>query len=92
LTTFVHMGDPNQPPLAQADGPAIAGDYPSRFWESGEIFDDRYDLRMPPDLGAGCYPVHVGLYDPSTGQRLPVWINGERQPYDALMVGWLTLE
>jgi hypothetical protein len=92
LTTFVHLGDATQPPLAQADGPAISGDYPSRFWESGETFDDQYTLQVPLDIAAGRYPVHVGLYDPGTGQRLSVWIDGVRQPHDAFLVGWITVE
>jgi 4-amino-4-deoxy-L-arabinose transferase-like glycosyltransferase len=92
LTTFVHLGDLTQPPLAQADGPAIAGDYPSRFWEVGEVFNDQYTLPLPQDIPAGRYPVHVGLYDPDTGQRLPVWIDDVRQPHDAYLVGWITVE
>lgn len=92
LTTFVHLGDPTQPPLAQADGLAVGGDYPSRFWDEGEVFDDRYDLRLPVDIPRGRYPVHVGLYDPQTGRRLPVWIDDVRQSYDGLLVGWIVVE
>ena len=59
---------------------------------SGEIFDDGYDLLLPPDIPADRYPVHVGMYDPGTGERIPVWIDGARQPHDALLLGWITVE
>jgi hypothetical protein len=87
LTTFVHFGDPSQPPLAQADGPALGGDYPADMWGAGEVFDDSYELELAEDTPPGRYPVHVGLYDPTTGQRLPLWSDGQRQPGDALLVG-----
>ncbi|MFC2037259.1 ArnT family glycosyltransferase [Chloroflexota bacterium] len=92
LVTFVHLGDPTQPPLAQADGLALGGSYPPRLWAAGEVFDDRYDLQLPEDTPQGRYPVHVGLYDPDTGQRVPVWIDDVRQPHDAFLLAWLTVE
>jgi hypothetical protein len=92
LTTFVHLGDPTQAPLAQADAPALGGDYPSRFWDVGEVFDDRYELQLPTNIPGGRYPVHIGLYDPDTGQRLPLFVEGVRQPYDALLVGSIDVD
>ena len=92
LITFVHLGDPTEPPAVQADGPALGGDYPPRLWEADEVFDDRYVLQLPADISPGRYPVHVGLYDPQTGERVPLSIAGIRQPSDALLVGWLTIE
>jgi hypothetical protein len=59
---------------------------------SGGTLDDRYALRVPSDIQAGRHPVQVGLYDPRTDQRLPVRIEGVRQPYGALFVGWLAVE
>jgi hypothetical protein len=92
LTTFVHLGDPTQQPLSQADGPPLAGDYPTHLWSAGEVIDDSYWLVIPSDLPAGRYPIHVGLYDPVTGVRLPIHVDGVRQPHDAYLVGWLTVE
>ena len=33
---------------------------------------DRYGILLPADIVPGTYTVAVGLYDPVTGQRLPV--------------------
>jgi hypothetical protein len=92
LTTLVHLGDPTQPPLAQADGPAVGGYYPARLWDAGESFDDRYSLQLPADIPEGRYPVHAGLYDPLTGERMPVLVDDVRQPHDVFLVGWISVE
>ncbi|UCC53059.1 MAG: glycosyltransferase family 39 protein [Anaerolineaceae bacterium] len=92
LTTFVHLGDPNQVPLAQADGPPFGGGYPTSNWAPGEVLDDGYSLIIPEDLDPGQYPIQVGIYEPDSGARLPLWIGEERQAQDAYPVGWLTVE
>lgn len=91
-SVFVHMGDPAQAPLAQADGPPLGGDYPTHLWAAGEVIEDVITLTVPEELAGGRladgrYPIHVGFYDPATGRRLPVTINGQRQPQDAYGVG-----
>ena len=91
LTTFVHLGDPLNPPLAQGDGIPLGGDYPTRLWAAGERFSDRYQLDIPADIVPGTYPVNIGFYDPSTGVRLPLNIDGERQPHDAYQAGLLVV-
>lgn len=90
LTTFVHLGEPTQPLLAQADGPALHGDYPARLWEAGEVIDDVYTLSLPDDVPDGRYPIFIGLYDPATGARLSVFSQGRQQANDAYGVGWFT--
>jgi hypothetical protein len=92
LTTFVHLGDRNQAPLAQADGPPFAGGYPTEQWSAGEVLNDSYILIVPDDLAPGQYPIHIGMYEPDSGARLPIWIGEERQAQDTYMVGWLTVE
>ena len=91
LTTFVHLGDPAEPPLAQGDSPPLGGDYPTRLWAAGEVIDDAYTLAIPQDLPPGRYPVHIGLYDPETGERLPLIVENTRQPNDAFFLGWLSI-
>jgi hypothetical protein len=91
LTTFVHLGDPTKPPLAQGDGIPVGGDYPTRLWAAGELFSDTSQLSIPADIALGTYPVHVGFYDPTNGLRHPLTIRGERQPNDAYRVGWLVV-
>lgn len=92
LTTFVHFGDPSQEPLVQGDRPPLDGHYPTHLWEEGEVVDDLYILALPPDLAPGRYPVYLGLYDPISGARLPLHIQELRQPNDAYLVGWVSVE
>ncbi len=92
LHAFVHLGDPTQAPLAQSDGPAMGGDYPSFLWEAGERFGETVTLSIPSDLPPGRYPVNVGLYDFATGQRLPVVVDGQATSTSTYQAGWLTIE
>ena len=92
LTTFVHLGDREQAPLAQADGPPFAGGYPTQLWSAGEVLDDSYMLVVPEDLAPGRYPIQIGMYELDSGARLPLWVGEERQAQDAYLVGWLTVE
>ena len=89
LTTLVHIGQPDQPPLATGDRPPLQGDYPTRVWEAGEVIDDIYPLVLPADLEAGRYPLWIGLYDSKSLVRLPVSVGGEGQPRDVYLAGWL---
>ena len=87
LTTFVHLGDPTAPPIAQADGPPRNGFYPTSLWATGEVFTDTYTLALPENGPHGRYPLHIGFYDPATGSRLPLYVDGQRQPSDAYWLG-----
>lgn len=69
---FVHLRDSSGGTIAQKDGPAGSGRYPSSLWEPGEIISDEILLPLPVELPRGQYHLVVGLYDLATGQRLPV--------------------
>ena len=88
-TTFVHLGDPTQPPLATGDAPPLQGHYPTRYWAAGEVIEDSYEIVLPADLAPGRYPVWLGLYNESG--RLPLTVDGQRQGNDAYLVGWLVV-
>jgi hypothetical protein len=96
LTTFVHLGDPSAdtslPPLAQGDSPPLGGYYPTGSWSPGEVIEDHYSLTLPADLAPGRYPVYVGLYDPDTGTRAVLEVDGQRQANGAFLIGWLSIE
>jgi hypothetical protein len=87
FTTFLHLGDPTRPPLAQGDAPPHS--YPTRFWEAGETIPDQYRIVLPDDLPPGDYPVWLGMYDSADGTRLPLHVDGVRQPHDGRRVGTL---
>lgn len=88
-TTLIHLAELGQPPLATGDRPPLNGEYPSHVWTAGEVIVDQYRLVVPPTLPAGRYPVWLGLYDSATITRLPLLVDGRRQPGDVYEVGWL---
>jgi 4-amino-4-deoxy-L-arabinose transferase-like glycosyltransferase len=80
--------------LAQADGSPAAPERPTLTWnDPGEtLISPAYTLTVPPDLAAGEYRVLVGLYNYTTGQRLPVRDAGGNALGDALELTQLTVE
>ncbi len=91
LTTFVHLGPPDEAPLSTGDSPPRQGSYPTRFWAAGERFNDSYDLPVPPGLDPGRYPVWIGLYT-AQGARLPVNVTPAGDgTADAYLVGHITV-
>ena len=71
-TVFCHLIGPEGQMWAQKDNPPAAGYYPTNTWTEGEIVRDQYDLRIPADAPVGGHSLHIGLYVPDTGERLPV--------------------
>ncbi|MCK6626269.1 MAG: glycosyltransferase family 39 protein [Anaerolineae bacterium] len=68
-TVFIHLLDSTGKLIAQFDQPPAAGAYPTHLWDPGEIIADEHHLT---DLPAGRYTLHIGLYNPATGERLAV--------------------
>ena len=91
LTTLIHLAEAGQPPLATGDSPPLNGSYPTTVWEAGELIEDSYTLTIPADLPDGRYPIWIGLYNPETLARLPLTINGQRQPNDVYLAGWVAI-
>ena len=91
LTTLVHLAEAGQPPLAAGDSPPLNGSYPTAVWEAGELIEDSYTLSIPDNLADGRYPIWIGMYNPDTLARLPLTINGRRQPNDVYLAGWVEI-
>ena len=72
-TVFTHLLDANGQLWAQKDNPPVRGSYPTTDWKAGETIVDKYDIVIPPAAPAGQYELEVGLYDATTGERLPLW-------------------
>jgi hypothetical protein len=62
--------------LAQRDSRPLAGARPTTSWLSGEFLSDVYALPLPPQLPPPPLRLIVGFYDPATGKRLPVSVDG----------------
>lgn len=76
-TVFVHLLGPDGQIVSQADQQPLAGFLPTTFWRPEEIMADDYQLQLPPDAPLGTYQLLVGMYDLTTGQRLPISVDGQ---------------
>jgi hypothetical protein len=77
-TTFVHVrlaghqaGREMGQLVAQMDRPPANGAYPTSVWDVGEVVRDVVQVPISPQLPAGEYEIVVGLYDGTSGSRLP---------------------
>ncbi len=69
-TTFVHLRNESGETVAQQDGPAGGGVYPTSLWDAGEIISDSFAPALPAEIVPGSYQLVVGLYNPYTFERL----------------------
>ncbi|MFQ5340587.1 MAG: hypothetical protein ACE5F6_03475, partial [Anaerolineae bacterium] len=85
--TFVHLFDPaTEQIVAQRDAEPLAGERPTSSWIAGEVVTDDFRISTA-DVPAGAYRLAIGLYDPTTGDRLPaVGPDGGRLPQDRVVL------
>ncbi len=77
--------------IAQSDSFPATGQRPTTGWLPGEIIADPHILNFSAAPSPGAYRLIAGLYNPLTGQRLPV-VNEQGQTIaDAILVAELTL-
>jgi hypothetical protein len=58
--------------VSQVDRQPAGDAYPTSIWEPGDILKGKYHLEVGKDVHPGMYQLYAGLYDPETGQRLPI--------------------
>jgi 4-amino-4-deoxy-L-arabinose transferase-like glycosyltransferase len=85
---FVHLYHPTIPGglPGQHDSHPGNGAFPTSSWLRDEIVTDAHVMPIEPGAPVGVCKVGVGLYRPSTGERLPVRVDGEPQPDNALII------
>lgn len=88
-TVFIHLLDGNDVQIGQGDGPPLNNTYPTSFWAAGESLADAHRLTIPANAAPGRYRIAVGLYDPISGQRLPVLEPQETPPTNRIIVAAL---
>ncbi len=86
-TVFVHLIDEEERVWAQRDGQPVGGSRSTSSWEPGEEIRDSHGLALPPDIPAGEYQLELGLYDATTGQRLPLLTSQGDVGEDRVLVG-----
>jgi hypothetical protein len=85
-TVFTQVVDQAGQVWAQWDNPPQAGRMPTSTWNTKDSVVDRYNLHFQAGAPAGDYRLLVGMYDPTTGERLPVTIDGQLQPDHAIVL------
>lgn len=92
-TVFTHLLDEQSKIWGQVDSVPLQGARPTTGWLPGEVFVDTYDIPIRSDAPLGSYIVEVGLYDPVSGVRLPVWDEeGRRLPDDRILLDPVQLQ
>jgi 4-amino-4-deoxy-L-arabinose transferase-like glycosyltransferase len=92
VKVFVHLLNANGDLVAQRDSGPVGGLRPTSGWEAEEAIEDRYGVQLPRDLPAGDYQVAVGLYQPATGDRLPIRVEGAVSPSDSYEIGSISVQ
>jgi hypothetical protein len=91
-TVFIQLWPSNpQQKFIGFDSQPLSGDYPTSLWDTGEVILDPHELDLstaPP----GKYRILAGLYNLSTGARLPARAGGMPLPDDAVNLGHLQIK
>jgi hypothetical protein len=69
---FVHVLDATGQTISQQDARPRAGNYPTTWWEAGEIFWDVYHLPLDDAQQRAAVRLRIGLYDAASGVRAAV--------------------
>jgi len=91
---FVHLLDPAGKLVSQNDSEPGGGRYPTDRWAVADarrvadsVILDNYALALPADRAKGDLRLEIGMYNPATGERLPIFdAQQRRQPNDAILV------
>jgi hypothetical protein len=83
---FVHLLASNGQVAAQKDSTPGEGALPTTSWLPGEFITDPYSLTLPDGLPPGSYQIEIGMYDPTSGARLPVTGTGDGQAGDRVLL------
>ena len=89
---FAHLLDNSGKLWGQHDDLPLYGSYPMVDWEPGEVVPDPIRIMPAADVPPGAYHVFVGMYDESTGERLPLYLDGRRLEGDTLGLTDITIE
>src|SRR5262249_28285507 len=72
---FAHLLGPDGRRVAQVDLPLA-----SRAWRAGRYQASELPLSIPLDAPPGVYRLAIGLYDPASGERLPLAADAALDP------------
>lgn len=87
LKLFVHLVGPDGRVWPQQDAMVGGISRQTGSWQSGETARQTVPVGLPPDAPPGVYAFEYGVYDPATGQRLPILDDAGRPGADAARFG-----
>ncbi len=82
-TVFVHLIDDEGRTWSQQDKQPHK---PTSRWIEGQVIKDEFALFVAEDAPPGEYRLEVGMYDWRTGQRLEIFLNGQRVEEDRILL------
>ena len=88
---YVHVVDRDGQVRFQRDKLPLNDLLPMTSWATGQPLRDAYALVSPADLQPGEYRVVAGIYDPATGDRLPIQ-SGSMAPANEVDLGTLLVK
>lgn len=89
---FVHLLSEEGEIWAQKDSPPVEASRPTAGWVEGEVIRDEYQIALEGEMPIGEYLLTAGIYNPLSGERLPVLIEGERVQGDRIPLSRLRVE
>lgn len=91
-TVLVHLLDRTGSIVGQADSPPLGGSFATEYWQVGDQMRDTYRLAVSRDLMGESLRLRVGLYLPTTNERLAVKDSDPRTDYVTIGPFRLTAE
>jgi 4-amino-4-deoxy-L-arabinose transferase-like glycosyltransferase len=85
-TVFVHILGVKERLWGQNDGALRDGAALTSGWQSGAIVEDEHAVQIEPYTPPDLYDIEVGVYLPTTGQRLGVLAEGGRLDADRVLL------
>ena len=85
-TVFVHLLDESRMIQGQVDSIPGKGTLSTTGWVPGEYVRDTYSFQVQGDAPAGTYRLEIGIYDATTGARLPVRLEGSSEVTDHILL------
>jgi uncharacterized membrane protein len=70
---FTHLVGPDGKIWGQKDSLPGGGSLPTSGWIEGEYLMDSYHILVKPEAPGGEYVIEIGMYEESTGTRLPAF-------------------
>lgn len=90
-TVFVHLLDEEGNIRGQGDSVPGWGTLPTSGWVGGEVITDQHDIPIAPNAPPGAYALAIGMYEPGSGLRLPVFDAGANQLGDQVVLSEIRL-